>query len=349
MELLKTKIVCIGSAGKDIFFPTEEGLIIENPDDLCALKKIAFELGAKYQVEDRFEALGGCAANVATGLAKLGLEVDCYSKVGKDITGRWIKDQLRGSGVGIDLMQEEEERKSDMAFVLDSQKSEDRLIFFNRDANETLEIYPELLKDYSWIFVSALNGTEEDKWDTHLQEVLDLVSEEKINLVLNPGQRNIKDDPHQIIEAVKKSKILMVNKDEATEILINLGTVFSAEDLKDEKFLLKKLQFLGPEIVALTDGVRGAWAMDREKTVFAPSLHEEIKGEVKDTTGAGDAFTAGFLGAYFKSKTLEEMVSWGIANSANSVQYYGATEGMLSERELEKMAAKVKTEIIFQG
>lgn len=347
MDLLKTKIVCIGSAGKDIFFPTEEGLIIENPDDLCALKKIAFELGAKYQVDDRFEALGGCAANVATGLAKLGLEVDCYSKVGKDITGRWIKDQLRGSGVGIDLMQEEESRKSDLAFVLDSKKNEDRLIFFNRDANESLEIYPELLKDYSWIFVSALNGTAEEHWDTHLQKVLDLIGEQKINLILNPGQRNIKDDPHQIIEAIKHAKILMVNKDEAIEVLMNLGVVFSGEDLRDEKFLLKKLQFLGPEIVALTDGVRGAWAIDQEKMVFAPSLHDEIKSEVKDTTGAGDAFSSGFLGAYFKGKSLEEMVKWGIANSANSVRFYGATEGMLSERELQQMAEKVKAEIIL--
>lgn len=346
MELLKTKIVCIGSAGKDIFFPTEEGVVLETPDDPCALKKIAFELGAKYQVEDRFEALGGCAANVATGLAKLGLETDCYSKVGRDITGRWIKDQLRGNGVGVELIQEEEDRKSDVGFVLDNPKNEDRVIFFNRDANENLEIYPELLGDYAWIFVSALYGTEDSGWADHLQKIIDVADEKKINLVLNPGQKNIKEDPHQIIEAVKHSKILMVNKDEATEILMNLGSAFTAEELKDEKFLLKRLQFLGPEIVALTDGMRGAWAADQEKVVFAGSLRDEVKGEVKDTTGAGDAFTGGFLGAYFKGRSLEEMLAWGIANSANSVRYYGATEGMMSEREIQKMADGVKLEII---
>lgn len=343
---IKTKIVCIGSAGKDIFFPTEEGLIIENPNDLCALKKIAFELGAKYQVDDRFEALGGCAANVATGLAKLGLEVDCYSKVGKDITGRWIKDQLRGSGVGIDLVHEEEDRKSDIGFILDSLKNEDRLIFFNRDANENLEIYPELLQNYAWIFVSALYGTQESSWADHLQKVLDLAEENKINLIFNPGQRNIKEDPRQIIKAVKHSKILMVNKDEATEILLNSGANFTAEELKDENFLLKKLRFLGPEIVALTDGARGAWASDQEQTVFAQSFCDETKEKVKDTTGAGDAFTSGFLGAYFKSKSLAEMASWGIANSANSIRFYGATEGMLREREIDKKSKQVKIEII---
>lgn len=343
---LKTKIVCIGSAGKDVFFPTEEGIILENPEDLTALRKIAFELGAKYQVEDRFEALGGCAANVSVGMAKLGMDVDCYTKVGKDITGRWIKDQLRGNNVGIDLVQEEEERKSDLAFVIDSRKSEDRLIFFNRDANENLEIYADLLKDYAWIFASALNGNADADWSENLQKIMDIAEEHKINLILNPGQRNIKDNPHKIIEAIKKSKILILNKDEATEIALNLGTVATPEELKDEAWLIKKLQFLGPEIVALTDGVRGAWALDQEKMVFAPSLHEKIKGEVKDTTGAGDAFTAAFISAYFKSLDLQEMVAWGIANSASSVQFFGATEGMLGARELEKMAKQVEEKII---
>lgn len=346
MELLKTKIVCIGSAGKDVFYPTEEGLILETPEDPCALKKIAFELGAKYQVEDRFEALGGCAANVSVGMARLGLDVDCYTKVGRDITGRWIKDQLRGSGVGIGAVQEEEERKSDLAFVIDSRKSEDRLIFFNRDANENLEIYPELLKDYAWIFVSALNGNADSDWSENLQKILDIAEEHKINLILNPGQRNIKDNPRKIIEAIKKTKILILNKDEAMEIALNLGIPFSPEELQDERWLVKKLQFLGPEIVALTDGVRGAWALDQEKLVFASSLHEKIKGEVKDTTGAGDAFTAGFISAYFKSLDLKEMLAWGIANSANSVLFFGATEGMLGKREIQKMAKQVKTEII---
>lgn len=343
---LKTKIVCIGSAGKDIFFPTEEGVVFDTPDDPCALKKIAFELGAKYHVEDRFEALGGCAANVSVGMAKLGLDVDCYTKVGKDITGRWIKDQLRGSGVGIELVQEEEERKSDLAFVIDSRKNEDRLIFFNRDANENLEIFPELLKDYAWIFVSGLNGNADADWSENMQKILDVAEEQKINLIMNPGQKNIKDNPRKVIEAVKQSKMLVLNKDEATEIILNLGMAASEEEMKDEKWMIKKLKFLGPEIVALTDGARGAWATDGEKMVFAPSLHEKVKGELKDTTGAGDAFTAGFISAYFKSLELEDMVAWGVANSASSVRFFGATEGMMGPREMQKAAKQVKAEII---
>ena len=52
-------IICIGSAAKDIFFPTGEGILLHTPEDVEAQEKVAFEVGAKYQVDDRFESLGG--------------------------------------------------------------------------------------------------------------------------------------------------------------------------------------------------------------------------------------------------------------------------------------------------
>ncbi len=82
------KIICIGSSSKDIFFPTDEGVILETPEDLTSQRKIAFELGAKFRAEDRYEALGGCAANVAAGLARIGFETEYYTKIGDDDLGK---------------------------------------------------------------------------------------------------------------------------------------------------------------------------------------------------------------------------------------------------------------------
>ena len=73
------QVICIGSGSKDIFFPTTEGITQETPDDLTAQKKIIFELGAKYHIDNRFESLGGCAVNQACGLRRLGFVV-AYSQ-----------------------------------------------------------------------------------------------------------------------------------------------------------------------------------------------------------------------------------------------------------------------------
>ncbi len=64
------EVICIGSVSQDIFFPTSEGIVIETPEDITAKQKIAFELGGKYKVQDRYEAVGGVAANVSQGLAR---------------------------------------------------------------------------------------------------------------------------------------------------------------------------------------------------------------------------------------------------------------------------------------
>ncbi|HDH07662.1 MAG TPA: carbohydrate kinase family protein, partial [Candidatus Moranbacteria bacterium] len=93
------QVICIGSASKDVFFPTARGIITNTPEDLTSQKKISFELGAKYQIEDRYEAPGGVAANVSQGLARLGIKAGCCSKIGDDKLGMWIVDELEKENV----------------------------------------------------------------------------------------------------------------------------------------------------------------------------------------------------------------------------------------------------------
>lgn len=327
------KVICIGSASKDIFFPTNEGVIMETPEELTSKRKIAFELGAKYQIEDRFEAPGGCAANVAQGLARLGIAAACYSKLGDDAVGRWIEEELAKEGVDVELLQKERSCKSDLSAIIVDTASGERTIFFNRDANERLEILPEQLTGADTFFISALNGA----WEDHLAKILELVKEKKIQFIINPGQRNIKDNVNAVIEGVRASEVFISNKDEAIEIVAGSQQDLAPDQLDDEMVLIKELAKMGPRTVVITDGERGAWGTDSEAYFFA----EPLLKKAVDSTGAGDALTSGFLAAYLAGKKMEEALSWGIANSSNSVIFYGAREGLLKTGEIEDVAAKV--------
>jgi sugar/nucleoside kinase (ribokinase family) len=333
------KIICIGSACKDIFFPTSEGKVLETPEDLLCQEKIVFELGAKYKIEERFEALGGCAANVAVGLVKLGLEAGCYSKLGGDVAGKWIKETLEKDGVGTELVKTENNFPSDLSAIVVDATSGDRVIFSNQKVNETLEIIPEEIKNAEWFFVGDLQGD----WENKLEKVFAVAKENNIRVASNPRQINIHDNPQKVLEFISKSEALFINKDETIEVLSATGEKYSPEELENELFLIKKLKNLGPKVVALTDGKRGAWATDGEKVIHAPALTTDAK----DTTGAGDAFCSGFLSAYIKSKNLEECLIWGIANGASSVDFYGGTEGLLNEVDIIKMVGDVKVEEII--
>lgn len=336
------KIICIGSASKDIFFPTDRAVILETPEDVTSQRKMAFELGAKYQVDDRFEAPGGVAANVAQGMARLGVAAGCYSKIGGDVLGKWIADEIGKEGADASLLQVEKDVKSDLSAIIVDSKSGEHTIFFNRDANERLEILPEKLSETEWFFISALNGNLEKSWEKILDEILTVASEKNIKIAFNPGQRNIQDSAEKVVLAVESSDVVILNKDEAIEILRAKIKNAAKELLNDEAYLLKELKKIGSRVIVMTDGKRGAWAYDGEKMIHTKSSNDKPI----ETTGAGDAFSSGFLAATLKGKSMEEAIRWGSANGGNVVNFFGAKEGLLKEDEIIEKIKSIETEAI---
>lgn len=323
---MKYEIICIGSACKDVFFPTAEGKIIDTPEDLLSQKKIEFELGAKYKIETRYEALGGCAANVACGISKLGVKTACYSHIGDDHIANWIKNELQKKWVDTALITHEKNCPSDMSAIIIDKKSADRVIFSNQKANSFLKINPEEINETLWYFIGDLHGD----WEKDIDIIFDNAKKNNIKVAWNPRQVNIRDNVRKIIECVLKTEVLFLNKDESIEIISSLHKKYNSEELNQEEFLAKKLHELGTKIIVITDGVRGAWTYDGKELLFVPGR----KVNAVDSTGAGDAFASGFIAAHIKGKNMKECLEWGISNSSNSVQYYGSIEGLLDEKNI---------------
>jgi sugar/nucleoside kinase (ribokinase family) len=322
------QIICIGSSCKDTFFPTEEGIIVDTPNDLMAQKKISFELGAKYKINQVYEAPGGCAANVSQGLARLGIRVGIFTKIGDDDSGKWIINELKKEGVETGLVQWDKNCRTDFSAIIVDTKTKDHIVFWNRDSNEKLEIIPEKISGSEWIFVSALNGD----WRSHLDVIIETAKKKNIKIAFNPGQKNIHDDAVKIFQAIKECQILVLNKDEAIEIISQVEYRGNESvNLNSEVFLVKEFFKLGCEAVAITDGSRGAWGCAGQNIYFCPG----IKLDAVDTLGAGDAFMGGFLAAYLQERNIQECLQWGAANGSNVAKFYGAKEGLLGKKEIK--------------
>lgn len=329
-----SKILTIGSVSQDIFFPTSEGIIIETPEDLLSQKKVAFELGAKYHINERFESLGGCSVNVAVGLAKLGEDVKTYTTIGDDATGKWIFSQLEKVGIDIEYVGIENDCKSDLSFILVDQAVEDRVIFSNQIANQRLVVDAQKISDADLIFIGDLSGN----WQKNLDVIISIAKEKNIPLAFNPRQKTIHEDVEKIKEVIAVCDLLFVNKDEAREIV----SLSEGETGNEEVFLIKELEKLGARNVALTDGKRGAWANDGQKIFHV----EAILRKTVDTTGAGDAFASGFFAAKIKGRSVADSLSWGIANSSNSIGQYGGQAGLLTLEQIESASSKVSIKSI---
>jgi sugar/nucleoside kinase (ribokinase family) len=323
------KIITIGSVCKDMFFPTSEGVVIQTPDDITSQNKIAFELGAKYHIDRRYEALGGIAINVAVGLVKLGEEVTSYTRVGDDEIGKWIVKELQKIGIRMVPDFIEKDCQSDLSSILVDIKSADRVIFSNQVANQTLIIDKEKIGHHDWIFIGDLSGS----WQVNIDTIVAFAKKYHTPIAFNPRQKTIHDDVNKIIETIASCELLSVNKDEAIEIVSGYDKEILPELLNEEEYLIKVLYKIGGKIIALTDGSRGAWAYDGGDEV----LHVKARMQkAVDSTGAGDAFTSAFFAAHIKGKNLLTALTWGIINSSNSVTAYGGQQGLLTQEQIER-------------
>lgn len=333
-----SKVICIGSATKDIFFPTNEGVIFDTPEDVTAQKKIAFELGAKYHIAKRYEALGGCSVNVAVGLARLGESVRCQAAIGNDTVGEWIGKQLVKEGITVDEFETITGSASDLSAIIVDEKSGERTIFSNHDASLKFSVKEKYLSDADWVFVSDLSGD----WRKKMQSVISAAQKNNIKIAFNPRQQMLHDDCAYVCQTMAACAALFVNKDEAIEIISSAnkkqGMKNDDELLNDEEYLIGELKKSGTGVVVITDGIRGAWGHDGNELLHVDALVVDAV----DTTGSGDAFSSGFLGAYIKGKSLEESLKWGIINSSNSVKFYGGQEGLLDVEKIEAVARSLE-------
>lgn len=124
--------------------------------------------------------------------------------------------------------------------------------------------------------------------------------------------------------------LFAVNKEEAKLFV----------DGKDAKSLARALA-QSVDYVLVSDGPRGSVATDGQKLVRA-GMYEDVP--VIDRTGAGDAFTSGFVARIATGKDIEDAITFASANSTSVVQKIGANTGALrSNAEIHKMDLEVTT------
>jgi sugar/nucleoside kinase (ribokinase family) len=152
---------------------------------------------------------------------------------------------------------------------------------------------------------------------------LDYAKKYGVRLIASPSTSQIMDDWKNLKRLLTKSEIIFLNRNEAIEMAVR-----EKEKGASIESLTKFLHKLGPKIVCITDGVKGANCSDGKKIYHAPIQ----KVKTVEMTGAGDAFAAGFLGFYLKGSDIKTSLNAGIINSASVVQYIGTTKGLLTKK-----------------
>jgi sugar/nucleoside kinase (ribokinase family) len=331
---MKYDFITIGGATEDITFYTNEGVMVDNKEDVLRQKLLAFEYGAKIQIDKAFSTFGGGAANAAVCLARLGFNVGCLAAVGEDFRGNGIIANFKKNNVITKLVQKQTKAESGFSFFLVG-KDKEHICFSNRAANQELKIKDKDLKELrqaKWLYMTSLSGN----WQKVLSQVFKI---NQVCIAWNPGHVQLHTGVGTIGKYFKFCDMLIVNKDEALELVMSDKKYRSKDNrfLNGIKNLLVIIKKWGPKIVVVTNGKHGADAYDGNNF-----YHQDILKEKKyiNTTGVGDAFGSTFIaGLEMFNGDIKKAMKLSINNTASVVESMGAQNGLLARDVILKKFA----------
>lgn len=236
---------------------------------------------------------GGSAANVAAWLGHLGADVRFVGRCGADGVTRHAA-ALQAYGVDARITGDPDLPTATIVLTLDAEA--DRTMYVDRAANTTLtaaDLPADVWDDVTWLHLTGYSFFDEGVRPI----VLGLVSEAKRR------GAGVSIDPSSLgfLEAAGRDSVLAW--------LVDADLVFPNDD--EQGFIA-----LGDDRVVLTRGPAGA--------TFHGHAVEALPTNVVDTTGAGDAFCAGFLSEWTRKADPEPALQAGAAAAAACVALRGA-------------------------
>jgi sugar/nucleoside kinase (ribokinase family) len=269
------------------------------------------ELGAKQNVEKFHNMAGGGALNVAVGLARLGLETAFCGALGRDAAGLALEGTMEDEDVDASEVRWSDKYPTSASVILLDQYGE-RTILTHRGVIDKFEWAEADLDRLATLKADFVHITTLGQNHHILVKLLPKLKAVGTKISWNPGVREL-DDWGRLSHLVELADFFFVNKEEARRVVE--GRTLSA--------LAKAIP---ARVTVITDGRNGVLARDDKQEVRALEYEDS---KVVDRTGAGDAFSTGFLASYMKKGDLQEAVRLGSANGNSVVKYFGATTGLL--------------------
>lgn len=288
-----------------------------NVDKLYKVNRIAHEDEESY-VTEIFEACGGSAANTIVGLARLDLKTGYIGKVAKDREGKLLLEEFRKEGVDTSGIIVAEKGHSGTVLGFVDEKGE-RALYVAPGVNDEIEFGEIDLGYVESSKILHLTSFVGEKPFKAQKEVLEAISE-SVLVSFDPGTLYARKGLEELKPILRKTHVFLPSKDEIEEIT---G--------KDFKKAAKTMIELGVEIVAVKLGKEGCYITNGREEYFI----EAFKVKVVDTTGAGDAFDAGFLYGLLRGKDLYECGKIGNFVASKCIMSMGARTGLPRLLELK--------------
>ena len=305
------RVVCAGIVVADVFVPPLERL--PEPGELVATDDFVVETG-------------GCAANAAVALARLGVPPAIVARVGDDVFGDFVEAELSAEGIDVTALGRAPELGTSKTVIVPV-NGEDRRYIHTFGANAALcaaDLEPALSRSPDVLYVGGylvLPGLRQEELVEQLRLARATGTLVVFDVVAPAGQVISLDDVRGVLPEVD---YFVPNGDEAGALTGETDATRQAE----------RLLGLGAGTVVVTLGERGLVAVSADETIELPAPHVDFV----EPSGAGDAFAAGLAFGLLQDWSLRRRLQFASVVGASACTRLGCTAGLFTRAEADAYA-----------
>ena len=306
------KILGIGNAIVDVICKVDENFINQNNLTKGTMKLIFDDKEFKSMLSHlKIEKTisGGSVANSIVGLSQLGNKTGFIGKVSDDELGSKYEDGLKSENVEYFYTKKKEELPTGTCLILVTPDSERTMCTFLGTAGKINEndVDANIVKKSEMIF---LEGYLWDEGDPKKAFEKAIKNSKRVAMSLSDQFCVDRHKPHFLDLVKNKLDITFANEQEMMSLI-------DAKDFSDVINFGKNLK----KLLIITRGEKGAVSINGDE-VIENGIEKNLN--IKDLTGAGDLFAAGFLHGNINNLGTQESLNKGREMSSKIIQQIGA-------------------------
>jgi sugar/nucleoside kinase (ribokinase family) len=272
-------------------------------------------------------SIGGCAANAAIDLARVGVKVGVVGSVGQDVFGQFIVETLESGGVETNSVRRLTGVGTSGTLIVNVRGQDRRFVHtMGANARFTAANIPlervraaKVLYVGGYLLMPALVAEE-------LAEVFRQARRWGVKTVLDIVLPGPGDHLSQLAPVLRETDLFLPNTDEAAAIT----------GLTDPRAQAARFREAGAGTVVITCGGEGTVLVSETDRLHAGIYPVNYVGG----TGAGDAFDAGYIAGLLAGCDARGCLAWASALGASCVRSISATESVFTRGELDAFLAE---------
>ena len=269
----------------------------------------------KVRLREHVQAAGGQTATAMAALTRLGMRTAYAGRFGSDAEGQFGLAALKAEGVNTEFAETIEGAHNQIAFIVIDERNGERTIIWDRDERLAYTAAEAPVEIASRAPVLHLDAHDPPACVRLAQAA------RRAGTIVSADIDNIYEGLPELLPLID----VLISSKEFPHRLTGIA---------DERAsLIETKARYGCQIVGMTLGTRGALLY--YEGVFLESPAFAVPGGCRDTTGAGDAFHAGFLYGLLRGEEIETSLTFANATASLKCRALGARTSLPTQAELE--------------